>query len=92
MRHRGDWIVARWSSKKKEFFFYATEAIMCMKTNKKMTICPTKKRAFLQNDTIFTQNHMYLAETGSLFATFRVLRSEFIASKYRNSRHGRPKL
>ena len=61
-----------------------TEAIMCMKTNKTMTICPTKKRTFLKNGHHFKHNNTYLAETGGLFVTIRALRDESFDSKCRN--------
>jgi hypothetical protein len=46
-RRTGGCIVARWGSKKKEFFFYTIEAVMCMKTNKEMTILPRQKATFV---------------------------------------------
>src|SRR5208282_5504865 len=60
------------------------EAGMCMKTNKKMTICPREKATFLHNGTAFrTPKHVFCLNR-RLFFTVGALGNEPHASKCGN--------
>jgi|SRR5271157_593301 len=61
------------------------EAGMCMKTDKKMTVLPRKKRHFLQTERHFIQKHTYFAETVGFFVAVGALGNETCDSKRRNS-------
>src|SRR5208283_3542635 len=67
-----------------------SEASICMKTNKHMTICPQEKMTFLHNCMLlvwhFIQKQAYFAGTVGSFITIRALANEPLASKCRNSR------